>query len=612
MKIYKEKKSEAKPLNMKKEDMEALAFVIKRQKEMQEERWKHESDRRKWEKAMKATVPNSPDGKAQVNIPLEQVLRETYVWTLENLQAQVSKNTGKIESDYQQIYEIVFDHFMDREKVRQERFKFENAKWEYWTGVLYSGVWFETKHIYDGKGKDFYNKKASTKKYEIRHIGVKNTDIRRAWFDNNAESYDECNDCILEEKITREEYSVKYLNNKNFRYTNTVSTVSDNENKELHTKNEVVLIWNYWNKMDGSYIIVVNKKATIYNWTYTCKHGMLPLIPVQHYYRRGSVYGIGWPERLATVRPYLNSILKVTLDSAWLNASPALLWDDNIEVDWDLYLEAWSLSELKMTWDATRLQQFQTNINVGQLVEILKLMEDYWIVTTGINFKAPYTSSSITAFEKGAMMEEQNQRAKPVLQLDYEWRDAALTIMLVNVIDFAPYALAEHLMWEDDDEDFEWYTINVEDKRIEMKGGKMTIQDDVGYIENLQLKPELFVHWTWLRIKITTPYTTTILPSLKKAEMQEYLQGKAALAQMFGTAEFMWDPKELNDKYDEVYGMESDNLNVKTRADKNKEKFAQTKEIVAQTQASFSPMQSNVLPSQPWGLQETPAPQWGQ
>lgn len=613
---------EVKSYNLSDSDQNATDWVIERHSRMDETRADEVPKRDKRERVIKSIVPTSKDGKAQVNIPLEAVLREVYIGWLNKLQYKLDKQTGKIEHDYKAIYEIVFDHMMDREKVVKQRTRFENSKFTVWTGILYSWVRFEAQHIYDGNWEDFFNKKASTKRHEIRHIGVKNVEIRKAWFDENAKHYDECVDCIMEEELPRREFKLRYEESegdKRFSNVELVGISTNNfENESTASKKsvtkEVVKLWHYWNKLDGSYIILANKNIPIYNGVYTCKHGMLPLIPVQHYYNGESIYGVSGCERLETVRPYINSLLKVALDWSRLNASPAIISDDIVEIDWDLYLEAWVLNELSMSGDAKQVGQFQTNINVWQLVEILKLMEDYWMINTGLNFKAPYTSPETTAFEVWVMKEEQNKRAKPVAQLDNEWRDAALTIMLVNTIDFAPFALAEHLHWEDEDgeaKDPAWYTISVEDKRIELKDGKHYITDDVGYIEELQLNTDLFVHGNGLRVKITTPYTDTLLQSLRQEELGKYIEQKVSIASVTWDMSYLWDPQELNKIIDEAYWYDSDDMKVRTKADERREEFAQTQEALSQIQASLSPMKSNAKISQQTWSEQTTELEWG-
>ena len=67
------------------------------------------------------------------------------------------------------------------------------------------------------------------------------------------------------------------------------------------------------------------------------------------------------------------------------------------------------------------------------------------IMSTGVNVKAPYTDPAGTAFEAGLMKEEQNIRAKSVIELDYYGLDRVLTMMMSNIIQFAPVVLAEKI-----------------------------------------------------------------------------------------------------------------------------------------------------------------------
>ena len=57
------------------------------------------------------------------------------------------------------------------------------------------------------------------------------------------------------------------------------------------------------------------------------------------------------------------------------------------------------MTEWTFTGDAKSVGTFQPNVNVAQAVEMLRLMEDYMIMSTGINVKAPYSDPAGTAFE---------------------------------------------------------------------------------------------------------------------------------------------------------------------------------------------------------------------
>lgn len=601
------------------QEQERVSYIQKRFQAM--EKWRSTEDlkRDKRKKAYKAKVPASKTGKAEVNIPLEQVLVETYIWMQEKLQFQVKGASGKVDYDYQYIYEMVFDHFYDREAVAREIRKYRRRKAILGTGVLLSSPTFEKKSIYQGwKGK-FFEKGGKTETKTLWHFGIKAIDPELAYFDEWANCYEECMDAILIEDLRREEFVVMYWEDKDFSNTNQVGkfrAATETNGKEHET--DIVRLWHYWNKIDGSYSIIANKSILVYDGVYTCKHGLLPLIPVQHYERVDSLYGDGIPARLESVRPYVNSLLKVTLDSAWLNASPGLMTGDGVEVDGEIYLTAGALEEIKMIWQSQGVGTFQTNINVGQLVDVLKLMEDFGMVTTGINYKAPYTSPAKTAFEAGLMKEEQNTRARPVIEVDYEWLDTALTIMLVNIIDFVPYATSEEIV-DGEPGDLDRYKIEVKDKKVEFrtteekgKDGKMIkkttaqVKDDPGAVEELQLKPDLFVHGVGLKLQIVTPYTTSIMKSIQKAEFQEYTAQFVQLMQI-------WAPQEMMDKLNEMYGMSPDDMTYKTKSDARKAQFAEAQEIAAQVMLATNPTALPPLPnnedSQQPGVQQTPTVQ---
>lgn len=591
--------------------VDRIAYINKRFKAMEQWRAEEELKREKYKKAYDAKVPKSRTGKAEVNIPLEQVLVETYIGMQNKLQFSVKNTTGKLDYDYRWLYENVFDHFFTREMCATQIRRYRRQKAKLGTGVLLSSPTFEKRAIYDWKDTKFFSKDSKTTIRNMRHIWLKHIDIEMAYFDEWANQYSECMDCIRVEDVRREEFQANYWDDPDFdiEWVGKFKASMEKHGKEKET--DIVRLRHYWNKIDWTYTIVGNKRAIVYDGVYACKHGMLPLIPIQHYERLDSIYGRGIAERLESVRPYINSILKVTLDSAWLNASPWLVTDDNVEVDGEIYLTAWALEEIKMIGQTQGISTFTTNINVAQLVEVLKLMEDFGMVTSGINYKAPYTSPAGTAFEAWLMKEEQNTRSRPVIEVDYEWLDIALTIMLVNIIDFVPYALATEIVdWDSGDKELDRYKIEVEDKKINIGKNGIDIEDAPWIVTELQIKPELFIHWVGLKLEITTPYTSTIMKSIEKAEFGEYIQQYIQLAQI-------WAPEEMMDKLNDMYGMRPDDMTFKTKSDQNRAKFAEALEIAWQMmQASWrdlsSLQQPNAKDSKQWGLQETPEIQWSE
>ena len=62
------------------------------------------------------------------------------------------------------------------------------------------------------------------------------------------------------------------------------------------------------------------------------KHRKLPFT-VRQFYPSDEFYGISLPQKLESVKPYVNNFMKVALDSLWNSVSPILLMgnDQNIE-----------------------------------------------------------------------------------------------------------------------------------------------------------------------------------------------------------------------------------------------------------------------------------------
>ncbi|MDR0651172.1 MAG: hypothetical protein LBG59_07445 [Candidatus Peribacteria bacterium] len=150
---------------------------------------------------------------------------------------------------------------------------------------------------------------------------------------------------------------------------------------------------------------------------------------------------------------------------------------------------------------------FQPSVNVQQLQEILKLLDDYAIILTGLNFKAPYTSPAKTAFETSVMKEEQNNRFKVPLTLRNEGLGLVFGTMLCNIFQYVPYLYSKRLRDEELGKstlEDKWYQIPITGKKIIRKkekdsqtatGGQRTIDDILeledaeGYEDYFEMAP---------------------------------------------------------------------------------------------------------------------------
>lgn len=102
------------------------------------------------------------------------------------------------------------------------------------------------------------------------------------------------------EQIPYEEYRMRYVDNDEigmFEGAENVKKISQDSRLFPVTDNrtnnsDYVTLWHYWNKLDASYSIIANENELIFDGVYACKHGMLPLVPIQHYRNEKSIDGI--------------------------------------------------------------------------------------------------------------------------------------------------------------------------------------------------------------------------------------------------------------------------------------------------------------------------------
>ena len=141
-----------------------------------------------------------------------------------------------------------------------------------------------------------------------------------------------------------------------------------------------------------------------------------------------------------------------------------------MEVD-DIYIESGEINIVNMTeGNASDVVPFIPNINIGQLIEMLRIMEDFGIQATGLNQKAPYTSPAKTAFEAGIMKEEQNNRLKTVAESRDFGLDRAFSLALSNILQFAPYLETQIVIDESQNSVESKKEIKIKDKKLKRDG----------------------------------------------------------------------------------------------------------------------------------------------
>ena len=429
---------------------------------------------------------------------------------------------------------------------------------------------------------------------EQLHVKIKDVPIRQAYFDDTAKRYEECVDCIYEEYLSIDEYKLRYLDDNgksksdftNAEYVGTVE-VTD-ENRENNTGADMVKLWHYYNKLYAKYIIVANEKIVIYNWIASTRHWELPLVPVQFYNNPYSIYGIGIPERYATIKALNQNFYSAMIGWAWLNAWSILFAWEWTEIDGEIFVEPWEISVIEMTkWSARDITPYNTSVNIEQLTNVITLMDDMGAYLTWISIKAPYTSPAKTAFETSVMKEEQNNRLKTIYETRIHGLEQAFTLMLSNIFTFLPYQYAERMIDEKEKlENYERYQIPVDWVKIirDPQGNPLNIEEAKDYKDYFDLKPEIIEGARGMKVRIVTPSTQSTMKALEVENITKFIQAKQMIMQMKAQAMQMQEPTDefdkISDRLDILFNIDKENVDIKSNEQEVREASAQLTQLI--------------------------------
>lgn len=574
---------------MTEKERKIVEYVLQRQKDMDIAR---SEKARRWDiddMQVESVVHDSDDGKAVVNMPIEQNQIEMYQWQINPLLNYSIEPEGRTKNTELILAKYTLDHMIERENVLREIMIWDYQSAKYGTWILSEAITSESRIEWSSDNDDYYSEDYEEKKVTLRHIGIKNIPIRKIWFDENAKNIDECMDCVYEEDMSMESFRLRFLDEKWkpikwFKYITAVGT-SEKENVSMDSiitsTNRNVIIWHYYNIITGDYYIIADKKWLIHLWKMRDQHRKLPFT-IRQFYPTDKLYGISLPQKLESIKPYINNFMKVALDGLWNSVSPILLMGNNENIE-DSYYDPSTINIWKFSGDDTnKVQQLQFQANLNGIMEMIRLVEDFGIQNTGINLKAPYSSPSKTAFEAWLQKEEQNTRMQTVYQLRDEAIDQSLTKLLSNIKQYAPITLGKFLMNDDGDNNYKPYQIKIKDKVIN-KNEEWDItglSDSEWDYDFFDLDDDAFWEAT-LKVRISTPTSQTVLRSLEKAEFSTMLQNAVSLKQLFpdlniGTGEDWLRRLEI------VHGFETSKLYIRSDNDKRAEKIDETYDTIRQ------------------------------
>lgn len=583
-----EKDFDLKSGDVSEKDSELLKYIIKRQSDMDMDRNKESAKRDIWDDAVASPIYDKQDGKAMVNMPVEQSIKEMRIWLIpDDLPIRVVPN-GRADIDILEPAKYVLDFFIDRENVQRELKKRDSDKFDYWTWILASWLWNEMKVINKAKGEGgFYNTEYEEEKVSIRHIGIKNVPIRDFWKEEWALTIEEAIDCIHRERPSVDDLRLRYLNDnwgnrKGFKYVASV-WVSNEESKSYNNNDTVtdrkVELRHYYNKLNWRYCIIANKVRPIYIGWMTMKHGELPFAVAQEYINTKSFYGIGWPEKLKSTKPYLNNFFKTALDRS--RRGDALM-TIGVESDGEL----WNDPSVTALWNFTgqgNVIPYNPNRDTSAELNMIRELEIWNVKNTGISVDPNFILQAKTAFQTWVFKEEQNARLKTNNDLRNYAIDRALTIMLANISQYAPHLYADVILDKKSNKpkDYNWLEIRIKDKKVTKKGKKQKFEDAPWTYDFFELDDKLLINWWMTKVKIETPSTTTNLKSLEKAELNEFLIAITGIAQISPEIAQKIPVDDLIERLELVHWFDMSNLSANTREKKNRKDIANLKNAVA-------------------------------
>ena len=582
-------------LKVSESDEQALQRVKDRFDDMKRGRMEQEALRDYIDRTFKAKPSYKWNGQVSPNLKVEEALIEASIW-MQDSQIPIS-----VEADWKpdwimlSLAKYTLDHFIYKEAITKEiRLHMDYSRARYWTAVLFSWLELESKFIAKESNDWYFNPKGELERIEQLHVKVKDIPIRQAYFDDTAKRFEECVDCIYEEYLSLDEYKLRYLDNNgksksdftNAEYVGTTDIT--NEDREVSTDSQMVKLRHYYNKLYAKYIIVANEKIVIYNWIASTRHWELPLVPVQFYNNPYSIYGIGIPERYATIKALNQNFYSAMIGWAWLNAWSILFAWEGTEIDGEIFVEPWEVNVIEMTKGSARdITPYNTSVNIEQLTNVIMLMDDMWSYLTWISIKAPYTSPAKTAFETSVMKEEQNNRLKTIYETRVHGLEQAFTIMLSNIFTFLPYQYAERMVDEKEKlENYERYQIPVDWVKIykDDNWNPLNIEEAKDYKDYFDLKPEIIEWARGMKVRIVTPSTQSTMKALEVENITKFIQAKQMIMQMKWMAAQMQQPTDefdkISDRLDVLFNIDKENIDIKSNEQEIREASAQLTQLV--------------------------------
>lgn len=558
----------------------------------------------------------------KINLPLEKNLEDVYE----------GRNSGKLNFDIQpdgkqanvdelQPASYAMEYYLEGGPNRGSGIydilpTMRRAKSRYGTLFSFTGINNEQEIRYkikDGAsilGVEDLEKEENYEAYimDMYEFFPTSLNIREVYLDEKGlgqQNIQKCEDGFIERNISLTKIENTRWNNKNYKNLDEIQAdwegTENKQNKNVNTIDEAKIRF-YYNNVTKDYIIyatstkkIIHKSKMLYN------HGKFPIESCQHYTDINSIYGIGIPKKISYLKGYKTEIMQAILDNAAMGTGlNFIIWNSGTVEEWDMWWD--NINVWQSTVWAEQVQQLQPQANAG-LVTILEVLDDLVVQDTWENIRATIDVQSDKVGIVEMMEENKAVRHKSV---DENWNlflDRVLTMMLSNVVQFAP-AIGSRIT----EIDYDWeivekvqypmITVTNADVTQTKKGIKIVKEDNYGKYGYFELKPWLI--WDNLGVKIVTPSSVSVLPLVRKANFDEWIESKLKLmniASMDPSGKMVAEIVESISMQEaiqwgnDVYGFE-DKLKSDTGKDKIKQKNIQ---LVEQMRAKMEVLTGNEL-----------------
>lgn len=267
----------------------------------------------------------------------------------------------------------------------------------------------------------------------------------RAYGQNDIQKAD---DCIMKEKLTWMEFELRYGDIKAFQDLDRVSSGTNDTPRNLNDQSvyqDEIVLHHYFHRIKKTWLTVANETVLIFQGKYLYNDGKLPFEMIGHYTDSNCIWQRGIPKKIGYLKAYKSEILMDILIGAQNGSGIHLLTgnDDEIGQDWEV--GGRGVNIWRTTGGAEKVQQVNTQPNLGYFTNVLQILDDLVVQDTGDNMRAPVDAMSDKVGIVEIMEANKAVRQSAVDENYNIGLDNVLTMTLSRIKQFAPALLIEKI-----------------------------------------------------------------------------------------------------------------------------------------------------------------------